>query len=82
LDVPLIVLEHKGLTGPPRTEEDRIAIDWHRLQMDLASRSKYGRLIETKSGHLMAVEQPEIIVESIRDVIRQATALKRGAVQK
>jgi hypothetical protein len=48
----------------------------------LASRSKYGKLIETRSGHLMAVEQPEIVVESIRDVIRQATALKKGTPQK
>jgi len=79
LDVPLIVLEHKRLVGPPRTEEDQIAVDWHRLQMDLASRSKYGKLIETKAGHLIAVEQPEIIVESIRDVIRQARTLKSGA---
>lgn len=82
LDVPLIVLEHKRFTGPPRTQEDRLAIDWHRLQMDLASRSKYGKLIETQSGHLMAVEQPEIIVESIRNVIRQAIALRKGTPQR
>jgi pimeloyl-ACP methyl ester carboxylesterase len=81
-DVPLIVLEHKGLSGPPRTEEDRLAVEWHRLQMDLAGRSKYGKLIETNSGHLMAVEQPDIVVESIRAVIRQAAELKRGAAQK
>jgi len=81
-DVPLIVLEHKRLTGPPRTEEDRLAMDWHLLQMDLASRSKYGKLIETRSGHIMVVEQPDIIVESIRDVIRQATALRKRALQK
>jgi pimeloyl-ACP methyl ester carboxylesterase len=81
-DVPLIVLEHKGLTGPPRTEEDRLAVEWHRLQVDLASRSRYGKLIETNSGHLMAVEQPEIIVDSIRAVIRHAAELKRVAAQK
>src|SRR4051812_3904247 len=37
LDAPLIVLEHKRLTGPPHTEEDRLAVDWHDLQIDLAS---------------------------------------------
>lgn len=72
-DIPLVVLEHKGLKGPPHTDEDRYAVALHRLQMDLASRSKYGKLIETNSGHLMPVEVPEIIVEAIRDVIRQAT---------
>jgi len=82
LDVPLIVLEHKRPVGPPRTEADRLAVDWHDLQVDLASRSKYGKLIETNSGHFMAGEQPEIIVESIRDVIRQAQALRRGEPRK
>jgi pimeloyl-ACP methyl ester carboxylesterase len=81
-DGPLVVLEHKRLIGPPRTEEDQLAVDWHDLQMDLASRSKYGKLIETHSGHLMAVEQPEIIVESIREVIGQAKTLKSGALRK
>ena len=73
LDIPLVVLEHKGLKRPPHTDEDRYAVDLHRLQMDLASRSKYGKLIETNSGHLMPVQVPEIVVESIRDVIGQAT---------
>jgi len=73
LDIPLVVLEHKTLKGQPHTDEDRYAVDLHRLQMDLASRSRYGKLIETDSGHLMPVEVPEIVVQSIRDVIRQAT---------
>lgn len=76
-DIPLIVLEHKRLVGPPRTEEDRLAVDWHALQVDLASRSKYGKLIETDGGHFIAAEQPEVVVESIRDVIRQARTLKK-----
>ena len=78
-DIPLIVLEHKRLVGPPRTEEDRLAVDWHVLQVDLASRSKYGKLVESDSGHFIAGEQPEIVVQSIRDVIRQARTLRRAA---
>ena len=75
LDIPLVVLEHKRLVGPPQTEADRLAADWHDLQLDLASRSRYGRLIETQSGHFMEGEQPEIIVDSVREVIRQARPL-------
>jgi len=82
LDVPLIVLEHKRLVGPPRTEEDRLAVDWHTLQVDLAGRSKYGKVIETNSGHFMAAEEPEVIVDAIRDVIGQARALKRETPKK
>ena len=74
LDVPLIVLEHKRLSGPPNTEQDRLAVDWHQLQVDLAGRSRFGKLIEAH-GHMMATEQPEIVVQSIRDVITQAAAL-------
>lgn len=81
-DIPLVVLEHKRLAGPPQTEMDRLAVVWHTLQMDLASRSKYGKLIETSSGHLMPVEQPEAIVDAVRDVIREAEALKNGAAGK
>jgi len=69
LDVPLIVLEHSRLSGPPRTEEDRLAVDWHQLQVDLAGRSKLGKLIEARSGHMIATERPEIVVQSIREVI-------------
>lgn len=72
LDVPLIVLEHKRLIGAPRTEEDRLAADWHSLQVDLAGRSKHGRLIETNSGHFIAGEQPEVVVKAVRDVIGEA----------
>lgn len=72
LDVPLIVLEHKRLSSPPRTEQDRLAVDWHELQVDLAARSMFGKLIEVPSGHMMEVEQPQIVVESIRNIIGQA----------
>jgi pimeloyl-ACP methyl ester carboxylesterase len=79
LDVPLTVLEHKRLSGPPRTEQDRLAVDWHELQVDLAARSKFGKLIESRSGHMMATDHPEIIVESIRDVMKQAETLSRAS---
>jgi len=81
LDVPLIVLEHKRLSGPPRTEPERYDADLHELQADLAARSKFGKLIEARGGHMIATEQPEIVNESIRDVIRQAESLSRVSLQ-
>ncbi len=78
LDVPLIVLEHKRLSGPARTEEDRYAVKLHELQADLAARSKFGKLIETRSGHMIATEQPQIVIESIRDVMKQAETVSGG----
>jgi|SRR5579871_616812 len=72
MDIPLIVLEHKGLDGPPQTEADRLAVVWHELQVDLAGRSKYGKLIESRAGHFIAGEQPALVVDAIREVVRQA----------
>jgi len=80
IDVPLIVLEHKRLSGPARTEEDRYAVKLHELQADLAARSKFGKLIETNGGHMIPTQQPQIVIESIRDVIKQAETL-RGATR-
>lgn len=79
LDVPLIVLEHKRLAGPPRTEFDRLAVDWHDLQVDLAARSKYSKLVAGGGGHMMAVDQPELVIDSIRQVLQQAKALEKAA---
>jgi pimeloyl-ACP methyl ester carboxylesterase len=79
LDVPLIVLEHKRLSGPAITEEDRYAVKLHELQADLAARSKFGKLIETKGGHMIATQQPQIVIESIRDVMKQAETLRDAA---
>jgi len=39
-------------------------------------------VIETNSGHFMAAEEPEVIVDAIRDVIGQARALKRETPKK
>jgi len=81
-DIPLIVLEHKRLHIPQTpvrslTEADRLAMDWHALQVDLASRSNYGELREAGSGHFIAGEQPDIVVQSIHEVIEKIEFLKK-----
>lgn len=79
LDVPLVVLEHKRLKAPPQTDPELYDARLHEMQADLAARSRFGRLVETQSGHLIAAQQPEVVVESIREVIRQAEAMGRWA---
>jgi pimeloyl-ACP methyl ester carboxylesterase len=78
LDVPLIVLEHKRLSRPAQTEPELYDVRLHELQADLAARSRFGKLIETRSGHMIATEQPQTVVDSIRDVIRQAQTLRHA----
>jgi hypothetical protein len=43
------------------------------LQKDLAGRSKYGQLLEAKkSGHYIQRDEPELVTQSIKDVIRES----------
>lgn len=82
-DLPLIVLG-RGLPTPRRardgsnsstnrmTEEQFVAWDrtWRGFQEDLAKRSPRGefRLAE-KSGHFIQRDQPELVIQAIRDMI-------------
>jgi pimeloyl-ACP methyl ester carboxylesterase len=82
-DLPLIVLS-RGMPSPRKardgsnsptnrmTEEQFAAWDriWRGFQQDLAKRSTHGefRLAE-KSGHFIQRDQPELVIEAIRDII-------------
>ena len=60
---PLTVLEH-GIPLEPA---------WHKMQEDLAERSPKGKLITAwRSRHYIQEQQPELVVQSIRDVLAQA----------
>jgi pimeloyl-ACP methyl ester carboxylesterase len=49
---------------------------FHVLQKDLASRSKYGELREAeKSGHYIQRDQPELVIQAIKDVIRESAKI-------
>ena len=76
-DKPLIVItagknpynEETGESLESLSKEDRILKD---LQKDLVSKSTNGKQIFAEhSGHMITREQPEIIVEAIREVIAQ-----------
>ena len=58
------------------TEEQFAAWDriWTEFQKDLAKRSPHGeyRLAQT-SGHWVQRDQPELVVQAIRDVCRMAS---------
>jgi len=45
-----------------------------RLRKDSAGRSIYGQLLEAKkSGHHIQRDEPELVIQSIKDVIREST---------
>jgi pimeloyl-ACP methyl ester carboxylesterase len=77
-DKPLIVIEHGEI--PKTADSDPMARQseavFHVLQKDLAGRSKYGQLREAeKSGHNIQRDQPELVIQAIKDVIRESATL-------
>jgi pimeloyl-ACP methyl ester carboxylesterase len=65
-DKPLIVLTAgKGQeVAPPKPNK------WMGFQADLASRSTNSKhIIAEKSGHLIQVDQPELVIDAIRQVV-------------
>jgi pimeloyl-ACP methyl ester carboxylesterase len=75
---PLIVIEHREIpkTATSDTMAKQSEAVFHVLQKDLASRSKYGQLREAKkSGHYIQRDQPELVIQAIKDVIRESATL-------
>lgn len=55
------------------TEEQFASWDriWREFQQDLAKRSTQGELrVAEKSGHFIQQDQPELVIQAIRDVSR------------
>ncbi len=57
-------------TGYPKEFTDKLANLWEAHQKDLVTKSTKGkRIIAEHSGHMIPHEQPEIIIEAIREVV-------------
>jgi hypothetical protein len=75
--LPMIVLTHGILTlndlprGVTALQMEAIARGWRDLQVDLAKRSPKGELRHaTQSDHFIQLDQPEMVIQAIRDVGR------------
>ncbi len=84
-DKPLVVIEHGKMPLPvasdPMAKQSEAV--FHVLQKDLAGRSKHGQLREAKtSGHYIQRDQPELVTQSIRDVIRESAALDTAKLRR
>jgi pimeloyl-ACP methyl ester carboxylesterase len=68
--MPLVVLAHGHPDDPPPPfveHEERL---WQQLQRELAQLVSGGRLVvATESGHDIPHEQPELVLDAIRDVV-------------
>lgn len=73
--LPMIVLSHGALRRenlpPGITEVEFQAIEkiWQDLQIDMTTRSPKGELRRaTRSGHFIQLDQPEMVIQAIRDL--------------
>jgi pimeloyl-ACP methyl ester carboxylesterase len=73
--MPLVVLAHGRPDDPGAAfveQEERL---WRQLQRELAQLVPGGRLvIATQSGHDIQHDQPELVLDAIRDVVRAVRA--------
>jgi pimeloyl-ACP methyl ester carboxylesterase len=74
-DLPLIVLGHGQAIQGSKKVSEAVAVAreriWRELQEDLATRSTHGEFrVAEQSEHNIHLEQPELVVQAIRDVSR------------
>ena len=72
-DIPLTVISRSNVNFPILNEEqDRLAAEiWHGLQNELANLSTASRQIKVDSGHDIANQKPEIVIEAIKEMIER-----------
>ena len=78
-DLPLIVISHGQLDAnavPPSLGQqvrDDYEAAWQRLQAEITSLSTRGRrIVAERSGHNVIFDQPEIVIESILEMVESA----------
>ena len=72
--MPLVVLTHGHPDGPGGPFVDQEEALWRQLQRELAQLVPGSRHLITQSGHNIQLEQPELVLEAIRDVVRAVRA--------
>ena len=78
--MPLVVLAHGRVDpAPPGWPGEEVERLWQQLQRELARLVPGGWLvIATQSGHDIQDEQPELVLDAIRDVVRAVRAVRAG----
>jgi pimeloyl-ACP methyl ester carboxylesterase len=72
-DVPLIVITHtqvgEMLQFMWRDRADEMEVLWQDAQADMATLSSNAQLLEAESGHRVTLEDPDIVLDAIREQV-------------
>lgn len=72
-DVPLVVVTRGRRVWPETPLGDALERTWRELQVELATSIPGGRLVRAeRSGHLVHLDEPELVAAAVRDVLAQA----------
>lgn len=77
-DMPLVVLSRGQFTLPPDASlssevMEQLDVGWQQMQIELASLSSKGkRVVAEQSGHYIHLEQPQLVIDAIKQVIEDA----------
>jgi pimeloyl-ACP methyl ester carboxylesterase len=78
-DIPLIVLSHGQTQKLPGLSEEisrEVEQTWQQMQVELAAQSSNGkRIVAEESGHFIQLDQPELVIDSIHQVVDAARHL-------
>jgi pimeloyl-ACP methyl ester carboxylesterase len=72
-DLPLIVLSHglpDATSDVSDMQESQFEMEWAKMQKELAGLSSQGKqVIAQKSGHYIQLDQPNLVIDSIRELL-------------
>jgi pimeloyl-ACP methyl ester carboxylesterase len=81
-DIPLIVLSHdkqQPMPGLSAGDIREFEQTFQQMQVELAAQSSNGkRIVAEKSGHYIQLDQPELVIDAIREVVEAARRAKSG----
>ena len=74
-DVPLVVISRGKRVWPDDPYGDALEREWNKMQGEMAGFTTHGRqVIAERSGHLVHLEQPDLVAESILSVVNEVRA--------
>lgn len=76
IDIPVTVLSRGRRVWPHNAQGDRLEAVWQQLQDDLFNRLGSLHRVATRSGHYIQLDEPDIVIHSIRELVRSARQKK------